>query len=70
MFENEDYQKNFCIVRAQSVPKAGHYLTLYFGLIADERRILSVMQRGNVFGPNSDGRERETGPAIWQPRAS
>jgi hypothetical protein len=36
---------------------------------ADERRILSVVQRGNIFGPQSDDRERETVPAVRQPRA-
>lgn len=38
--------------------------------IADERRILSVVQRGNIFGPNSDGHERETVPAVWQARTT
>lgn len=68
VFENGSYVRDLCIVRAQSVPEADHMLTLYFGLIADERRILSVVQRGNIFGPNSDGHERETVPAVWQPR--
>jgi hypothetical protein len=70
VFEQSRYINDFCIVRAQSVPEADHYLTLYFGLIADERRILSVVQRGNIFGPQSDGHERETVPAVWQPRTS
>ena len=70
VFENGSYVRDFCIVRAQSVPEADHMLTLYFGLIADERRILSVVQRGNIFSPNSDGHERETVPAVWQPRTS
>ncbi len=68
VFENGSYLRDLCIVRAQSVPEADHILTLYFGMIADERRILSVVQRSNVFGPNSDGHERETVPAVWQPR--
>jgi hypothetical protein len=69
VFEQGRYVNDFCIVRAQSVPEADHMLTLYFGLIADEQRILSVVQRGNIFGTNSDGQERETVPAMWQPRA-
>lgn len=69
VFENGVYMRDLCIVRAQSVPEADHFLTLHFGLIADERRILAVVQRGNIFGTQSDGHERETVPAIWQPRA-
>jgi len=45
-------------------------LTLHFGLIANERRILSVVQRGNIFSAQSDGNERETVPAVWQPRSA
>ncbi|NTU84939.1 MAG: hypothetical protein HGA45_37170 [Chloroflexales bacterium] len=70
VFEDSAYARDLCIVRAQSVPEADHFLTLFFGLVADERRILSVVQRGNVFGPHSDGHERETVPAVWQPRMS
>jgi hypothetical protein len=69
VFEQGRYQADYCIVRAQSVPEADHFLTLFFGLVADERRILSVVQRGNIFGTNSDGQERETVPAVWQARA-
>ena len=69
VFEQGRYQADYCIVRAQSVPEADHFLTLFFGLVADERRILSVVQRGNIFSPNSDGQERETTPAVWQARA-
>jgi len=69
VFESGRYTADYCIVRAQSVPEADHILTLYFGLIADERRILSVVQRGNMFSPHSDGHERETVPAVWLPRA-
>lgn len=69
VFENARYVNDFCIVRAQSVPEADQYLTVYFSLIADERRILSVVQRGNIFSPNSDGTEHETVPAVWRPRA-
>jgi hypothetical protein len=70
VFENAVYTRDYCIVRAQRVPEADQYLTVYFGLIADERRILSVVHRGNIFGPHSDGHERETVPAVWQPRTS
>lgn len=69
VFENSRYINDFCIVRAQSVPEADQFMSVYFGLIADERRILSVVQRGNIFAPNSDGHEHETVPAVWQPRA-
>ena len=70
VFEQGAYVRDLCIVRAQSVPEADHFLTLHFGLIADERRILSVVQRGNIFSTQSDSHERETMPAVWQPRAS
>jgi len=70
VFEQGAYVRDLCIVRAQSVPEADHFLTLFFGLVADERRILSVVQRGNIFGAQSDGHERETVPAVWQPRAN
>ena len=70
VFENGVYQKDFCIVRAQSVPEADQYMSVFFGLIADERRILSVVQRSNIFGINSDGHERETVPAVWTPRTA
>jgi hypothetical protein len=70
VFESGVYQRDLCIVRAQSVPEADHFLTLFFGIVADERRVLSVVQRGNIFGINSDGHERETVPAVWQPRAA
>ncbi len=68
VFEQGRYQADYCIVRAQNVPEADHFMTCYFGLIADERRILAVVQRGNIFSPNSDGQERETLPAVWQAR--
>jgi len=68
VFEQGAYVRDLCIVRAQSVPEADHFLTLFFGFVADEQRILSVVQRGNVFGLHSDGHERETVPAVWQPR--
>jgi|GEM_PF-1121474 len=69
VFEQGVYVRDLCIVRAQSVPEADHFLTLFFGIVADERRILAVVQRGNIFGLHSDGHERETVPAVWQPRA-
>ncbi len=70
VFEGGRYVNDFCVVRAQSVPEADHYLTVYFGLIANEAWVLSVVGRSNVFSPWSDGRERETVPAVWQPRAA
>ncbi len=69
VFADGRYVNDFCVVRAQSVPEADHYLTVYFGLIANEAWVLSVVGHGNVFTPWSDGNEREPVPAIWQPRA-
>ena len=70
VFEQGRYTNDYCIVRAQSVPEADHFMSVYFGLIADERRILSVVQRGNIFSPHSDGQEREHVPVVWQARAA
>ncbi|MFP4437793.1 MAG: hypothetical protein ACLFVO_11135 [Chloroflexaceae bacterium] len=70
VFEGGRYVNDFCVVRAQSVPEADHYLTVYFGLIANEAWVLSVVGHGNVFSPWSDGGERETVPAVWQPRTA
>lgn len=70
VFEEGRYQRDFCVVRAQQVPEADHFMTLYFGLIADESRILAAVQRGNIFRCHSDGDERETVPAIWRPRTT
>lgn len=36
---------------------------------AAERRTLAVVQRGDIFSPHSGGHERETVPAVRQPRA-
>lgn len=68
VFEQGNYLNDFCIVRAQSVPEADHFLTVFLGLLSDEEATLSVVKRHNIFAPNSDGRERETVPAIWQQR--
>lgn len=69
VFQNGDYYKDFCVVRAQDVPEADHVLGLFLGLLSDEEATLSVVNpRYNIFPPNSDGQERETVPAVWQPR--
>ena len=62
--------RDLCVVRAQNVPEADHYLMVYFGLLANEAWVLSVVRQGNIFSPNSDGSERETLPAIWDAAAS
>jgi hypothetical protein len=42
---------------------------LFLGLLSDEEATLSVVNpRYNIFHPYSDGQERETIPAVWQPR--
>lgn len=73
VFVHSHYVNDFCIVRGQDVPEADHWLTVFLGLISDEERTISVVQEYNVFPPHSDdyqGREEETIPAIWQPRAA
>lgn len=73
VFEQGHYINDLCIVRAQDVPEADHWLTVWLSLISDEERALSVVHNFNVFPPHSDDydyREEETIPAIWQPRAT
>jgi hypothetical protein len=73
VFEKNRYINDYCIVRAQAVPEADHWLTVFLHLLSDEDGALSVVQSYNVFGPHSDDypyREEETVPAIWQARAA
>jgi hypothetical protein len=70
VFEHSRYVHDYCIVRGQDVPEADHWLTVFLGLISDEREVLHVVQHYNVFPPYSDGYEEEIAPAVWLPRAS
>ncbi len=70
VFDYARYVHDYCIVRGQDVPEADHWLTVFLGLISDEREVLRVVQSYNVFPPYSDGDEEEIAPAIWMPRAS
>lgn len=70
VFERAAYVHDYCIVRAQDVPEADHWLTVFLGLISDEREVLRVVQHYNIFPPYSDGYEEEIAPATWLPRAS
>jgi hypothetical protein len=70
VFEHERYVHDYCIVRGQDVPEADHWLTVFLGLISDEREVLRVVRHYNVFPPYSDGHEEETASAVWLPRAS
>jgi hypothetical protein len=69
-FERGRYERDYCIKRAQDVPEADHWLTVFLGLISDEREVLSVVHQYNIFPPNSDGNEPEPIPAVWMARAS
>jgi hypothetical protein len=69
-FERGRYVRDYCIKRAQDVPEADHWLTVFLGLISDEREVLSVVYQYNIFQPNSDGREPEPIAAVWMARAS
>jgi hypothetical protein len=73
VFKRGQYRNDFCIVRAQDVPEADHWLTIFLRLISDEAGILSVVQDYNVFAPHSDDytvREEEMIPAIWLPHVA
>lgn len=70
VFERARYERDYCIVRAQDVPEADHWLTVFLGLISDEREVLRVVKHHNIFPPYSDGNEQEIVPAVWLARAS
>jgi hypothetical protein len=70
VFEHARYERDYCIVRAQDVPEADHWLTVFLGLISDEREVLRVVKNYNIFPPYSDGHEREMAPAVWMAHAS
>jgi hypothetical protein len=72
VFKFGRYVNDYCIVRAQDVPEADHWLTNFLSLLSDEERAISVVQSYNIFPPHSDDytqREEEVIPAIWQPTA-
>ncbi len=70
IFERGQYVRDYCIVRGMECPEGDHFLTVFLSLLSDEEAALSVVQRYNIFSPYSDGNERETIPARWQPRAA
>src|SRR5579883_2143762 len=68
VFEHGQYVHDFCIVRAQDVPEADHFLTIFLHLLSDEDSALSVVKDYNIFNPYSDGQEREAIAPVWFPR--
>jgi hypothetical protein len=68
VFERGAYVRDLCIVRAQNVPEADWFLTVFLGLLSDERATLSVVRSHNIFPRYSDDRTGETLPALWQAR--
>lgn len=73
VFKHGQYINDFCIVRAQDVPEADHWLTVFLRLISDEEGMLSVVKDYNVFPPHSDDyplKEEETIPVIWLPHVA
>ncbi len=48
-------------------PEADWFLSVYLRLMSDERGLLAMLGRGNIWEPYSDDRTRETIPAVWQP---
>lgn len=69
VFEQGRYTKDLCIIRAQSCPADDGWLSTFLRLLSDEAGMLQVVKQHNVFAPYSDGRERETIPALWQAHA-
>ncbi|MGH2507397.1 MAG: hypothetical protein ACRDHZ_08330 [Ktedonobacteraceae bacterium] len=73
IFQNGYYTNDYCIVRAQDVPEADHWLTVFLRLISDEEGLLSVVEHYNIFQPHSDDyseREEEIIPARWEAAAT
>jgi hypothetical protein len=68
VFIHGQYLNDFCIVRAQSVPEADHVLSIFLQFLSDEDSALSVVKDHNIFGPYSDGHERETIAPVWHLR--
>jgi hypothetical protein len=68
VFVHGQYLNDFCLVRAQSVPEADHVLSIFLQFLSDEDSALSVVKDQNIFGPYSDGHERETIAPVWHPR--
>jgi hypothetical protein len=67
VFELAQYVRDLCIVRAQNVPEADHYLTVFLRLLSDEAGVLAVVQTYNIFPPYSDDSGRESTPPVWAP---
>jgi hypothetical protein len=62
---------DLCIVRQDRLtPVQDGFLTVFMGLLSDERHVLRVVGSHNIFRPYSDGDERETVPTHWTPRAN
>lgn len=71
VFENGTYKRDLCIVRAQSCPADDSWLTTFLRLLSDEAGLLQIVKNHNIFDPYSDSwNDRETSPAVWQPRAA
>jgi hypothetical protein len=69
VFKFNRYVNDYCIVRAQDVPEADHWLTNFLTLLSDEERAISVVQSYNIFPPHSDDyyeQEEETVAAVWR----
>lgn len=48
------YTQDYCLVRGQEVPEADHWLTTFLRFCSDERAIVAVVQRFNMFEPHSE----------------
>ena len=73
VFQHGQYVNDYCIVRGQDVPEADNWITVFFTLLSDEERAISVVQSHNIFPPHSDDsyeREEETVPAVWRPNVA
>jgi hypothetical protein len=69
VFERGHYRRDLCIVRLdRQIPVQDAFLTIFLGLLSDEREVLRVVGQHNIFEPYSDSNERETVPAIWSAR--
>jgi hypothetical protein len=67
VFEDGRYVRDLCIIRGMTCPESDWYLSVYLRLATDERGLLAMLSKGNIWEPYSDDHTRETLPAVWQP---
>ena len=65
VFERGVYVRDLCIVRGQDCPEPDWYLAVFLRFTSDERGLLGMLSRGNIWSTYSDDDLKETIPAVW-----